>query len=67
MNNECSENWYDVLPVGLIGLRSVFKEDLKSTPAEMVNGNMRTINNLTKSVTFELLNSRGSKTYFIII
>ena len=33
-----TENWVDVLPLTLLGLRSVFKEDLQATTAELVFG-----------------------------
>lgn len=33
-----SMNWYDELPIALLGIRSVFKEDLQATGSEMVNG-----------------------------
>lgn len=33
-----TRDWYHVLPTILLGLRSTYKEDLKSTPAEMVYG-----------------------------
>lgn len=33
-----STNWLEVLPSVMLGLRSVYKEDLKTTPAELVYG-----------------------------
>ncbi|KAG4073735.1 hypothetical protein HA402_000959 [Bradysia odoriphaga] len=33
-----SPDWVDKLPLILLGFRSTFKEDIKSTPAEMVYG-----------------------------
>lgn len=33
-----SSRWYDELPIVLLGLRSVYKEDIKATPAEMIYG-----------------------------
>lgn len=30
--------WYDELPIALLGIRSIVKEDLQATPAEMVYG-----------------------------
>lgn len=33
-----SPNWFDKLPIILLGFRATYKEDLKATPAEMVYG-----------------------------
>ena len=33
-----TENWVEILPVVLAGIRSAFKEDLKATAAEMIYG-----------------------------
>ncbi|KYM94574.1 hypothetical protein ALC62_14791, partial [Cyphomyrmex costatus] len=33
-----TEHWIDILPTVLLGLRTCFKEDLKSSPAEMLYG-----------------------------
>lgn len=38
LSSNRQQYWYEVLPIALLGLRSTFKEDLKSTPAEMVYG-----------------------------
>ncbi|XP_067616671.1 uncharacterized protein Atg4b isoform X2 [Eurosta solidaginis] len=35
---EDTNNWYDELPVILLGLRSIYKEEISATPAEMVFG-----------------------------
>jgi cleavage and polyadenylation specificity factor subunit 1 len=33
-----NENWVEILPIVLLGLRTCFKEDLKSSPAELLYG-----------------------------
>lgn len=50
-----STNWYDELPIALLGIRSIFKEDLQSTSAEMVYGqNLRLPGEMiTKTADFD--------------
>lgn len=38
MAKNTSDKWFDELPIALLGIRSIFKEDLQATPAEMVYG-----------------------------
>lgn len=38
MCHKTDGNWLEVLPTVLLGLRTCFKEDLKSSPAEMLYG-----------------------------
>lgn len=38
MASHGSENWYDAIPMALLGLRCVFKEDLGYTASQMVYG-----------------------------
>lgn len=33
-----TEDWMNILPVILLGIRSVFKEDIKTTPTELIYG-----------------------------
>lgn len=40
-----SENWSEVLPLVLLGLRTTFKDDLNATPAEMLYGTTLTLKN----------------------